>query len=449
MAERKRRNRIGRGGGACAALRAVVGGFVGFGGHGVPEQRTQCGGPQPPAAEARIARACDRSAGCAPNLSLVGGLAEDRASCGSPRLFAAGSLGRCVRRLSLGALLLAAVGCGGGAGELSEDPGKVNLAIGVDVGDLAAPQEGYADAANDDEKMQTLRVVVVRPDGTIEHNRLLPKFAPTVRLDGTTLRPDGTKDDEWRTFKVVGGERKRIYLFVNEATELRFADGTLHRVIDYDFGRRLVPGTFFPREEVEALCMTPLEGDTQQLEGPLPMTGCHDIWMPREDYACEKPLTVLRAAVKFTFLVKNDYGCDLSLTGLTLDRMADRSWYLPRARYDDAGETTSFEVPASVGYYIFRREHLRIALPEGKTTQLAPIYFFEGQYADPADPRNYAMSIDLEGLRLGGYFENLKSLPRNTHVVVRITLKQGQAMQWQAEVVPYGKVPLEPVFGLD
>lgn len=346
--------------------------------------------------------------------------------------------GRRLAPLCAGLLLLTAGGCGRAADEEPSQPAMVNLAIGVSVTDgMPQGRAGYEDAATDDEKMQTLRVVVVRPDRTIEHNRLL-LCAPTVRLDGTT-------DAEGTTFKVIGGERKRIYLFVNEQTRLHSADGTRPKAVDYDFAG-LVPGTLFPREELEA-CTIALESATQQLEGPLPMSACHELWMPEEDRACT--LTVLRAAVKFSFLLTNRCSAARTLTGLTLDRMADRSWYLPRAEYDADGRPTRFEVPAASGYYAFRLgDDLSVALPAGKTTALAPIYLLEGRYEDPDDARNYAMSVALDGASRAAYFEDLKSLPRNTHVVVRITFTDRETT-WEAEVLPYGAVVLDPIFGLD
>lgn len=99
-------------------------------------------------------------------------------------------------------------GCGGVRTYLPKSsPFLVNLDLNVALSDIAIPRSRVssdAAPANDDEKMQTLRIIVVRPDGTVEANRFVK---PSVAL----------VYDRQERFKVVGREKKRVYLFVNEA----------------------------------------------------------------------------------------------------------------------------------------------------------------------------------------------------------------------------------------
>ena len=49
---------------------------------------------------------------------------------------------------------------------------------------------------------------------------------------------------------------------------------------------------------------------------------------------------------------------------------------------------------------------------------------------------------------LESFFPNLSALPRNTHVVVRITINDANDISWQVDLRPYGEVVLEPEFGI-
>lgn len=365
------------------------------------------------------------------------------------------------------ALLLSAVGCSQSSSDEPASPVMVNLDISVATADIAAPgsraytptdaeMDGFVGSETNDERMQTLRIVVVRPGGGVEHNRLF-RFGDEHALDLL----------QGATFKVVGNEKKRIYLFVNEETKLTDDNGTQRRVVDFDLAG-IRPGGLFPQEALEALTIE-LHSASQQLTGPLPMSACHEIEMPNEDHFCE--LFVTRAAVKFTFMIENRRKVDLSLEGLTIDKLSAGEYYLPRATFDDEGQIVDYELPATSGnnnnHYTFALAGKPLALPSGalagmphmlpsgKTTRLAPIYLLESRYTDPNkesadDPRNYTLTLDLgaDEMPCFDYFENLETLPRNTHVVVYVTIDTHD-ITWRAEVLPYGKVSLKPTFGLD
>ena len=67
---------------------------------------------------------------------------------------------------------------------------------------------------------------------------------------------------------------------------------------------------------------------------------------------------------------------------------------------------------------------------------------------DAGDSRNYKMALSLNGMVFDRYFDNLSQLPRNTHVVVTVRIKDTEVI-WEADVVPYGEKALFPIFGLD
>ena len=86
-------------------------------------------------------------------------------------------------------------------------PVTANLDISVAFSGRAA--DGYSitpapEGDYDDEYMKCLRIIIVRPDGTVEHNRLL-------NFENNFVKKVGDVD-----FRVVANEKKKIYLFANE-----------------------------------------------------------------------------------------------------------------------------------------------------------------------------------------------------------------------------------------
>ena len=99
--------------------------------------------------------------------------------------------------------------------DVKEDAGEevmVNLNISVALSDVAQSMtrsvEEDAMAKGDHEKMQKLRVIVVRENDVVEKNDFIGPLSPTMVNDRVSGK-----------FEVVGREWKRIYLFVNEDNE--------------------------------------------------------------------------------------------------------------------------------------------------------------------------------------------------------------------------------------
>lgn len=325
-----------------------------------------------------------------------------------------------------------------------EQPFLVNLDLNVALSDIAVPRSRVssdAAPANDDEKMQTLRIIVVRPDGTVEANRFVK---PSVAL----------VYDRQERFKVVGREKKQVYLFVNEGnTVVETMDGT-----PVSAGGKLSEyltaigvGDSFPAGVLASLVIR-LDGDSAQLSGALPMNESHEIEVGATD--CSFELFVTRAAVKFTYRITNQSERNLVLTGLTIDRMARREYYLPHGTVyadneDGIREIVQYDaVPADYYTFVYADDAISdagIALPHGKTVELPAIYLLEGKSVEP-----YATSLAINGIEQRKAFPSLPQLPRNTHVVVnaRIPRYGNGAVEWQVDVVPYDEVSLEPGFGI-
>ena len=329
------------------------------------------------------------------------------------------------------------------------DVALVNFRIDVFTADTwgAQTRSEISYAATEDEKMHTLRIIVVRPDNTVEDNRFFDLSSGLERYEAPR-------------FEVVGREWKRVYLFANERTEVPVAgtDPVVSRkLVDYDL-ESIAPGHQFPTEALSNLEMH-LDGNTDEVLGAIPMSECHRVWVPNKDHSCT--LWITRAAVKFTFRFTNRSSVNYTLKGLTIDKLAHREYFMPRnAVYTNRvasdgtayREITSFDVPllGNNGYYTYGSlEGLDVSLPAGgEAKEIGPIYLLEGKYTDAADARNYSMSIVLDGVKLSSYFPQLSQLPRNTHVVVSVEVNDVE-VNWQVELVPYTEKKLEPVFGLD
>lgn len=337
----------------------------------------------------------------------------------------------------------------------------VNLDINVSLSDVSAPVtrgvDRYEGAVSKEEKIQTLRIIVVRPDGIVEHNRLL-SLASAVEVYKSA------------TFKVAGKETKRIYLFVNEGLTTKKnvvpeSSVSSDKLPNFDFNT-IIAGQPFPTDEIAALTID-MGGNTEELYGALPMSECHEVKVPEED--CTFNLFVTRAAVKFSFRITNQGSNPLKLAGLTIDKMAKQEYYLPKntkySAVNDKGgrEIIEYDVPSNTGenngYYTFNRIY-DVSLPVNTQVVLDPIYLLESKYTNPAGsvgndgitPLNYSMSISFAELggekQLSEYLKNLPLLPRNTHVVVNITIGDSK-IDWSVDLEPYGEVVLPPIFGLD
>lgn len=344
--------------------------------------------------------------------------------------------------------LLLLCACGSVADDLNEghdDTLLVNLNISVALSDisdaLAHASRGDADPKNDNERMNTLRIVIVRPDGTVEANEY-------IDLTSSPTMQSGIK-----RFTVVAKEEKSIYLFVNENTEVfNTTTGTSRKLLDYDLSKIKVKGKFPNAKDWQIH----LEENSEQITGALPMSQIHKYYVTKDKEQSRK-FFVTRAAVKFSIHIINESSNKISFGGFTLDKMAREEWYFPRASYNPPAITddkmpvvSEYEVPAGVGYYSYIRNSASDAFEiEGKKhLYLEPIYLLEGKYIDEDDSRNYSMNITINNITRKHYFPELSVLPRNTHVVVHITCNMDSEISCIAEVIPYSEIFLDPEFGI-
>lgn len=343
---------------------------------------------------------------------------------------------------------------------VAENTSKVKLGVSVALTDGAAflgmqSRGPLAEAVPDGEKMQTLRIIIVRPDGTVEHNRYYDFHQVPTTYFATAQ------------FEVVGGETKKVYLFANENT--KFNSG--RKVADYDFAAIKV-GEQFPTNDITGqdieTSLIEVNDALTQMALPLFMSECHSVDVPeKEDKNVE--LIIVRAAVKFTFRIINESSEPLALNQLTISKLARREYLLPNnvvyatgPSEEEDGTTITYiksynvPMPGNNEHYNFMAAFTDKTVPAKSATgngkvELDPIYLLESNYND--DPsttgRNYKISLTVgDETYENGYFDNLTALPRNTHVVVDVTLNDElTGLDCVVRVYPYGEYWLYPEFG--
>lgn len=278
-------------------------------------------------------------------------------------------------------------------------------------------------AVGANEMMQELRIIIVRPDLTIEHN----DFISAPFLNSPLVAVGAFQ------YQVISGEEKSVYLLANENACRTAANGEIIRLIDYDFSA-LEVGDKFPASEIAALNIT-LDADTATLNGVLPMAECHKVNIPLTDPespGVEFPydLFLTRAAVKFEFHIINEFkDIDFDIQSLAIDKVSSREYLFPNAAvYNDDHEITSYEVPNVGGddYYSFVCEYTGItAKSDNAPVDLPAFYLLESKYHDPVqanDDLNYMVRMRMNDIEYKAYLPNLPQLPRNTHVIVNAVI---------------------------
>lgn len=385
--------------------------------------------------------------------------------------------------------------------EAKSDP--VMLKIRVSLSDLlpktraGGVDDPNAAAANENEKIQTLRVIVVNSKNDVEGNQY---------MDLTDIGGTPVTEQTVTVRNVASNDVKMIYLIANEGATRKLPasqGGGEGRLVDYDFTTaRITPGLKFPLKEIEALKMRLNENSdhlSNGLQGGLPMSECHRVRIPvvppdapgrdelegdgfflldendqiinpapgadEEIFGYRQTLWITRTAVKFTCEVTNNQTAGrVKLKGLRMQKMAGEAYFLPRVLERDGHEIKEFAVPVETmennKHFEFKYDlSATEELQKGKPFVLPPIYLLEGKYTDKNGVKegdnicNYQAALILE--RDGKqdttsymYLPNLPVLPRNTHVVLRATINDPADILWKVDVVPYGEVILEPGFGI-
>lgn len=200
----------------------------------------------------------------------------------------------------------------------------------------------------------------------------------------------------------------------------------------------------------------------------LPMTEFFDITTdPRPDTNAEdvtaymeRSFFITRAASKFTFRfkrVENITNQNLEVKALKISGLGNQEYLFPKADYDpiknqpsnneDGGRIIkSFDVPdgSTIGEYNFTINQNVSQIPAEGVEYNPLIYFPDSKGNEGAF--QCSLSFDEETFTSPVTLPNLDTLPRNTHVVVIITINN---YTFSVSLVPYVGCILEPSFGLE
>lgn len=302
---------------------------------------------------------------------------------------------------------------------------------GGDDGDLEDP-------VGDFEKLDRVRLIVTNEAGVVEANYVTFSHEITVKL--TT-------------------GKKKLYIIGNEGSWDDF--GSFASGIDWlSAAKGDNIGDVYT-------AMLNLSAGHSVMEGTqLPITGSAEVELTEpqapEDINQSTEVWLHRAAVKFTFRMRNNTSRKYTVTDLSLGGMSTAMYLIPKGITmggKDGKTITAFDaVPDAATYDIVRT--LAVELPakaaeaaDGEWIHLfdKPVYALEGKLLENNAPKNYPLSITLDGLISSEMKLKEVQLPRGTHVYVNITLNKIEDLDfdWQIDLVPYAGVTLEPDFGLD
>lgn len=328
----------------------------------------------------------------------------------------------------------------------------------------------------DTEKINSLRVIIVKPGNgvaadTIVHNRLEPVSGVAQSMDG--LR-----------YKVDFATSYYVYLIANE-------EGLTGVDINQLFNVTLAQGRVYDNQ-IESLVLEasepgkPLINNETATTNPVPMSEKYQVrtiarpTTSQETYVCtmEQDLFITRGASKFTFnFYKSEEFFDpdpndpLEIKGIRIYGLGQSEYFLPtETEYDPpkyepstneyGGRIiTSFELPTDkngIGDFDFipnmtitvaeLNEYKEDAIP---VTYAPQLYFPESKGLSGDAHFQCSVTFDGETYVPPVELPNLQALPRNTHVVVNITVNpQTKALFATVRVLPYTGVNLNPIFGL-
>lgn len=332
----------------------------------------------------------------------------------------------------------------------------------------------------DNEKMNSVRVIVLHEDGTVEHNR--------------HFSLEGAQAQKTILLKVRPDEKKKIFLFANEES-VSTAEG-----VTPEGGNQALSAFFNSYTEgmsgievaVNNLYFAPDYSDGK----PIPMSSMYEIDFP-EKGNFNGTFHVVRVATKFMVNFMNWRGEEVTVKSLTLASHADKNFLMAHvtdseqnrqlfkgetwtdwlkrvseassvdddyATTEAAGWLKDYELPEKAnkemtyihdGAVTIGVPTVDIDYPDNSkpgVADKAPAFYLpesKNLKAGAADgEQEYTLTLNIAG-RTEPFvcrLPNLKALFRNTHVVVNITMYNSNEIV--VDVIPYGEVKLDPIFGL-
>ena len=328
----------------------------------------------------------------------------------------------------------------------------------------------------DNEKMHSVRVIVLHNDGTVEHNKFYAL--------------DDAQEQRSILLKVTPNEKKKIYLFANEESV-----STVEGVADVNstlsaFFHTYVEGMSGFEDVVNGLYFAP----DYSAGKPIPMSSMYEIDFP-EKGNFDGTFYVVRVATKFTVNFKNWRGEEVTVENFTIASHADKNFLMAHvnsypdtqnhetnqkyptwidwlkavsdasnvdsdAATEEFGWLTDYELPEQSTATIYTHGKVTVGKPtvdidnpdnsEPGVANVVPVFYLpeSKNLKAGATEQEYILTIKIAG-RAEPFvckLDKLKALFRNTHLVVNITMYNSNEIV--VDVIPYSEVILEPEFGL-
>lgn len=330
----------------------------------------------------------------------------------------------------------------------------------------------------DNEKMHSVRVIVLHENGTVEHNKF-------YSLDGAQVQ-------RAILLKVTPDEKKKIYLFANEES-VSAVEGVagVNSTLSAFFHTYVKDMSGF-EDAVNGLYFAP----DYSAGKPIPMSSMYEIDFP-EKGNFNGVFYVVRVATKFTVNFMNWRGEEVTVENFTIASHADKNFLMAHVNsYPDTqnpetnqkyptwidwlkavsdasnedsdaatgkfGWLTDYELPEQSTAKVYTHEEVKIGkptvdidYPDNSRPGVAsvPVFYLpESKNLKAGEPtdgeQEYTLKIKIAG-RDDPFvckLDKLKALFRNTHLVVNVTLYNSNEIV--VDVIPYSEVILEPEFGL-
>ena len=357
---------------------------------------------------------------------------------------------------------------------LPDNDAEVTLYL--NIGPIGQTRAGTA-GLPDNEKMHSVRVIVLHNDGKVEHNRHFS--LENALAEGTIL------------LKVSPNEKKKIFLFANEKSVSSVEGVTVegeNKTLTA-FLNSYTEGMSGFEDEVNELYFAP----DYSVEEPIPMSSMYEIDFKegREDYQ----FYLVRVATKFTVNFFNWRGEEVTVENFSIESHADKNFLMAHVNsYPDTqnpetnqkyptwidwlkavsdasnedsdaatnrfGWLTDYELPEQSTATIYTHGKVTVGKPtvdienpdnsEPGVASVVPVFYLpeSKNLKAGATEQKYTLRINIAG-RAEPFvckLDKLKALFRNTHLVVNITMYNSNEIV--VDVIPYSEVILEPEFGL-
>lgn len=375
---------------------------------------------------------------------------------------------------ALVALILLA-GCASDLSSTADGPGEpyTTLVLSVGIPSTASNADSRGDFDNfnnendkwgaDGENISELRIIIIDRDGVVECNRRIPGIKNADKTGPYEFR---VKRNDTKTVVLVANETG--YSIDTQGMEIGENTQLLTTVLE-----SLSIGTPVDRDVLRGLTL-PLatnspDKDAASLRSPILITEIYDNVEIGDVTTYEADYAIRRAAVKYSFRIINLSKFPHTLEALRIDRIANREYLFPHATYKkndlghqviDSYETPSGSIAEETAYQTTLSKPLKLSKEMMEAVKACdPIYVPEGFKADAAQQVSLTLDgapleiwRDLEWLMPGETEATprpMVDLPRNTHVVINITIRDDNTYEAVADVQPYAEVVVKPPYGLD